>query len=74
MAPSRVSRDSSLVSWLKASPKSITTGSLPRLIMMLAGFKSRWTMPFSWAAANPSASLRMSIAAARCFSRFESEI
>ncbi|EUA03474.1 putative serine/threonine protein kinase with PASTA sensor [Mycobacterium kansasii 824] len=31
-----------------AMPKSITLTALVELIMMLAGFTSRWMMPFWW--------------------------
>ena len=38
-----------------ASPKSSTLTCPPGVILMLAGFRSRWTMPCSWAASIPSA-------------------
>ena len=38
-----------------ASPKSSTLTSPPGVIFTLAGFKSRWTMPFSCAASSAAA-------------------
>lgn len=41
-----------------ARPKSRTFTVSSAAILMLAGFKSRWTMPRSWAASSASASCR----------------
>ena len=38
-----------------ASPKSSTLITPADVIMMFAGFKSRWVIPFSWAASRASA-------------------
>jgi hypothetical protein len=41
------------------------TGWWRGVIMMLAGFRSRWTTPFSWAACMVRASFRTTAATAR---------
>ena len=41
-----------------ASPKSSTLTTPSGVILMLAGFRSRWTMPFSCAASRASAICR----------------
>src|ERR1022692_1943258 len=43
---------------MAASPKSMMTTSPRLFIMMFCGFRSRWMMPRSWAAASPAQSLR----------------
>ena len=41
-------------SYQRARPKSIMTSSAPGLIMMLAGFRSRWMIPSRWASEGSS--------------------
>src|ERR1039457_3623463 len=42
---------------MAASPKSMMTTSPRLFIMMFCGFRSRWMMPRSWAAASPATAL-----------------
>src|SRR5262249_51112711 len=50
----------------RARPKSRMTGSPRWLILMLAGFRSRWMTPRRWASSRARASLRTSTADCRC--------
>ena len=49
----------------RARPKSMITGCFRGVIMMLAGFRSRWMTPLAWASCIASASCRTTATTAR---------